>query len=73
MANEFSTLTPLAPPRIHWHDRALLKIAKLSQTWPLTIAAFIVGTVVVKAPSLSSQGTLHAPNTPLHPPPPSFL
>ncbi|KAI8599974.1 hypothetical protein EDD21DRAFT_431942 [Dissophora ornata] len=31
------------PPRAQWHDKFLLKIAVLSQTWPLALAATLVG------------------------------
>ncbi|KAF9361015.1 hypothetical protein BGX26_006567 [Mortierella sp. AD094] len=35
--------TVVLPPRADWQDRTLLKIARLSQTWPLSITAAIVG------------------------------
>ncbi|KAI8363014.1 hypothetical protein B0O80DRAFT_4403 [Mortierella sp. GBAus27b] len=58
--------TPL-PPRLHWHDRVLLKIAKLSRTWPLSVAAFIVGflEVVVNINQLMLQYNLGSNTTKL--------
>ncbi|KAI1316194.1 hypothetical protein EDD11_010366 [Mortierella claussenii] len=54
----------LLPPRAAWHDRFLLKIAHLSQTWPLALTATIVGVMecVVNLWQFAKQSDLKKQN-----------
>ncbi|KAF9438713.1 hypothetical protein BGZ76_005658 [Entomortierella beljakovae] len=55
--------TVVLAPRAHWQDSTLIKITRLSQTWPLSITAAIVGVLEcvvnvwqrVKQPDLIAQ------------------